>query len=95
MRFSPSAPQVLRSKRSARQNARGLDQAYAELILALQGALGLSYPNQQDPGRVLADPLTRQYYGHPPLRDAILLPVSAQTPDGKYLDWHQANVFAA
>ena len=44
---------------------------------------------------VRADPLTRQYYGHPPLRDAILLPVSAQTPDGKYLDWHQANVFAA
>lgn len=39
------------------------------------------------------DPLTRQYYGHPPLLDSILLPVSGQPPAQKYLDWHIANVF--
>ena len=43
---------------------------------------------------VRADPLTRQYYGRPPLRDAILLPGQAQRPGRKYLDWHRANVFA-
>jgi putative restriction endonuclease len=43
---------------------------------------------------VRADPLTRQYYGRPPLRDVILLPGQAQRPGRKYLDWHRANVFA-
>ena len=42
---------------------------------------------------VREDPLTRQYYGRPPLRDAILLPDQAQMPGRKYLDWHQTNVF--
>ena len=42
---------------------------------------------------VRADPLTRQYYGRPPLRDAILLPDQAQLPGRKYLDWHRTNVF--
>jgi hypothetical protein len=31
----------------------------------------------------------------PPLRDAILLPDQAQPPARKYLDWHQASIFAA
>jgi hypothetical protein len=44
---------------------------------------------------VRADPLTRQYYGRPPLRDTILLPDQAQLPGRKYLDWHRANIFAA
>jgi putative restriction endonuclease len=44
---------------------------------------------------VCADPLTRQYYGRPPLRDSILLPASAQPPAQKYLEWHQDNVFAS
>ncbi len=44
---------------------------------------------------VRADPLARQYYGRPPLRDTILLPDQAQPPGHKYLDWHKANVFAA
>jgi putative restriction endonuclease len=44
---------------------------------------------------VHADPLTRQYYGRPPLCDTILLPDQAQLPGRKYLDWHKANVFAA
>jgi putative restriction endonuclease len=44
---------------------------------------------------VRADPLTRQYYGRPPLLDAILLPASAQQPAPRYLDWHRSNIFAA
>ena len=42
---------------------------------------------------VRADPLTRQYYGRPPLRDTILLPDQAQLPGRKYLDWHKTNIF--
>jgi putative restriction endonuclease len=41
------------------------------------------------------DPLARQYYGRPPLRDALLLPSEAQPPARKYLDWHRQNVFRA
>ncbi|HEV2370959.1 MAG TPA: hypothetical protein VGS19_02220 [Streptosporangiaceae bacterium] len=40
------------------------------------------------------DPLARQYYGRPPLRDRLLLPPGAKAPATKYLDWHRHNVFA-
>jgi putative restriction endonuclease len=39
------------------------------------------------------DPLARQYYGKPPLREAILLPEGAQAPARKYLDWHRQRIF--
>jgi putative restriction endonuclease len=42
---------------------------------------------------VQIDPLARQYYGRPPLREAILLPAGAQEPARKYLDWHLQNIF--
>ena len=42
---------------------------------------------------VQTDALARQYYGKPPLRQVLLLPDDAQAPAGKYLDWHQRNVF--
>jgi putative restriction endonuclease len=44
---------------------------------------------------VQADPLARQYYGRPPLREVLLLPEGAQPPAGRYLDWHRRNVFVA
>jgi len=44
---------------------------------------------------VRADPLARQYYGRPPLREALLLPPGAQAPARKYLDWHRQHIFAA
>ena len=44
---------------------------------------------------VRGDPLARQYYGRPPLLEKVLLPVGAQLPARKYLDWHKANVFVA
>jgi putative restriction endonuclease len=42
-----------------------------------------------------SDPLARQYYGRPPLREVLVLPVGAQAPARKYLDWHWQNVFAS
>jgi putative restriction endonuclease len=42
---------------------------------------------------VQTDPLTRQYYGRPPLREVLLLPDGAQAPAIKYLDWHKRNIF--
>jgi putative restriction endonuclease len=42
---------------------------------------------------IQADPLARQYYGRPPLREVILLPEGAQAPARKYLDWHRDKVF--
>jgi putative restriction endonuclease len=44
---------------------------------------------------VRGDPLTRQYYGRPPLLESLLLPDDAQPPARKYLDWHKTNVFIA
>jgi putative restriction endonuclease len=44
---------------------------------------------------VREDPLTRQYYGRPPLLEGLLLPDKAQPPARKYLDWHKTNVFVA
>lgn len=42
---------------------------------------------------IQTDPLARQYYGRPPLREVILLPEGAQAPARKYLDWHRQKVF--
>ena len=64
----------------------GLLTVDASLQIHVSGALA---------NAVRADPLTRQYYGRPPLRDTILLPDQAQLPGRKYLDWHKANIFAA
>lgn len=44
---------------------------------------------------VREDPVTRQYYGRPPLLEMLLLPDGAQLPARKYLDWHKTNVFVA
>jgi putative restriction endonuclease len=41
------------------------------------------------------DPLARQYYGRPPLREVLLLPSDAQAPARKYLDWHRQHIFTA
>lgn len=43
---------------------------------------------------VQADSLARQYYGHPPLREQLLLPPGAQLPGRKYLNWHHEKIFA-
>jgi putative restriction endonuclease len=43
----------------------------------------------------VTDPLARQYYGRPPLRDMLLLPEDAQLPARRYLDWHRKRIFVA
>jgi len=42
---------------------------------------------------VRADPLAKQYYGQPPVREALLLPAGADLPARKYLDWHRERIF--
>jgi putative restriction endonuclease len=42
---------------------------------------------------IQTDPLARQYYGRPPVREVILLPQGAQAPARKYLDWHRQKIF--
>jgi putative restriction endonuclease len=42
---------------------------------------------------IQADPLARQYYGRPPLREALLLPQEAMRPAPQYLDWHRQKIF--
>jgi putative restriction endonuclease len=42
---------------------------------------------------IQTDPLARQYYGRPPMREVMLLPEGAQAPARKYLDWHRQKVF--
>lgn len=42
---------------------------------------------------IQTDPLARQYYGRPPLRETLLLPQGAQAPASKYLDWHRQKIF--
>lgn len=39
------------------------------------------------------DPMARQFYGRPPLREVLLLPPGALAPAQKYLDWHRQNIF--
>jgi putative restriction endonuclease len=43
---------------------------------------------------VEADPLARQFYGRPPLRETLLLPPGAQSPGLRYLEWHHEKIFA-
>ena len=41
------------------------------------------------------DPLARQYFDRPPLRDVLLLPAEADPPGQTYLRWHKEKIFAA
>ena len=42
---------------------------------------------------VRTDPMARQYYGRPPLSEVLILPLGAQAPATKYLDWHRQKIF--
>jgi putative restriction endonuclease len=41
------------------------------------------------------DPVTRQYFGRPPLQERLLLPAGAHRPGRKYLDWHREHIFVS
>jgi len=70
------------------------DAAFDTGLLTVNGGLRIHVARSLADA-VRADPLARQYYGRPPLREALLLPPGAQAPARKYLDWHQQNIFAA
>ncbi len=70
------------------------DVAFDTGLLTVNGGLRI-HVGHSLADAVLADPLTRQYYGRPPLYEALLLPPGAQPPARRYLDWHQQNIFVS
>jgi putative restriction endonuclease len=69
------------------------DAAFDSGMITINGGLRIHLaPSLAD--AVQSDPLTRQFYGRPPLRDTLLLPASAEPPTRKYLDWHHERIFA-
>jgi putative restriction endonuclease len=68
------------------------DLAFDTGMLTVKGGLRIhvAHPLAE---AVRADPLARQYYGQPPLRDILLLPEGARAPAHKYLDWHRQRIF--
>jgi putative restriction endonuclease len=70
------------------------DVAFDTGLLTVNGGLRI-HVGHSLADAVLADPLTRQYYGRPPLYETLLLPPGAQSPARRYLDWHQQNIFVS
>ena len=70
------------------------DVAFDTGLLAVNGGLRIHLARSLAEA-TRTDPLARQYYGHPPLRDALLLPSGAEPPARKYLDWHRQHIFRA
>lgn len=70
------------------------DVAFDTGLLAINGGLRIHVARSLADA-VQTDPLTRQYYGRPPLREVLLLPADAQRPARKYLDWHRQKIFVA
>jgi len=70
------------------------DVAFDTGMLSVNGGLRIHIA-QPLATAVLSDPLARQYYGRPPLRDRLLLPDGAQAPKTRYLNWHRQNIFVA
>lgn len=44
---------------------------------------------------VEAGEVAQHYFGHPPLRETLLLPSDGDSPRHEYLRWHQQRIFAA
>jgi putative restriction endonuclease len=70
------------------------DVAFDTGLLAVNGGLRIHLARSLADA-VQADPLARQYYGRPPLREVLLLPAGSQPPARKYLDWHREKIFVA
>jgi putative restriction endonuclease len=69
------------------------DAAFDKGMITVNGGLRIHLAGSLSDA-VQADPLARQFYGRPPLREALLLPPGAQIPARKYLDWHREKIFA-
>jgi len=70
------------------------DVAFDTGLLAVNGGLRIHVARSLSDATA-ADPLARQYYGRPPLRETLLLPAGALPPAPKYLDWHRQKIFVA
>lgn len=70
------------------------DVAFDTGLLTVTGGLR-SHVARSLTDAVQTDPVARQYYGRPPLRESLLLPADAQAPGRKYLDWHRQKIFVA
>ena len=70
------------------------DVAFDTGMLAVNGGLRIHVAGSLAEA-TRTDPLVRQYYGRPPLREMLLLPIGAQAPSRKYLDWHRQKIFVA
>jgi hypothetical protein len=70
------------------------DVAFDTGLLTVNGGLRIHLASRLT-NAVQGDPLARQYYGRPPLRQTLLLPPGSRAPARKYLDWHRTYVFAA
>jgi putative restriction endonuclease len=68
------------------------DTAFDKGVITVSGGLRIHLASQLADA-VQIDPLVRQYYGQPPLHEALILPLGAQAPARKYLDWHRQNIF--
>ena len=68
------------------------DVAFDSGLLTVNGGLRIHVARSLADA-VQRDQLARQYYGHPPLREILLLPPDAQVPARKYLDWHRRKIF--
>ena len=69
------------------------DAAFDKGMITVNGGLRIQLARSLHDA-VQADPLARQFYGRPPLREALLLPPGGQMPTRKYLDWHREKIFA-
>ena len=69
------------------------DVAFDTGMLTVNGGLRIHLARQLADA-TKTDPLARQYYGRPPLREVgIFLPEGAHPPARKYLDWHCQKIF--
>jgi putative restriction endonuclease len=70
------------------------DVAFDTGLLTVNGGLRIHVARSLSDA-TLNDPLARQYYGRPPLQEILLLPVGAQPPARKYIDWHREKIFVS
>jgi putative restriction endonuclease len=87
-----STPRERLDPRNAVAACPARDVAFDTGMLTISGGLRIHLARPLADA-VQTDPLARQYYGRPPLREVLLLPGGAQPPARKYLDWHRQKVF--
>ena len=91
--WKDSAPSERLDLRNGLAACPAHDAAFDKGMITVNGGLTIHLARSLADA-VQADPLARQFYGHPPLREALLLPPGARMPARKYLDWHREKIFA-